>query len=97
MKIALEYPVNWRGSLVRAVLLRKPTVDEVETAAPGFIRSGATRVEISNVPSIRLLACLTDLPIELIGELDFEDFRLLCDLVGEAMGEVVNQERRKNA
>ena len=95
MRFDLEFPIEWCGSLVRAVVVRPPTVDDIETAAPGFIASGAPYPHDPADAALRLLAVITDLPMELIDELDILDFEALCREVMMAGAEVVKRERAR--
>lgn len=94
-RLDLEYPVTWRGSLVRAVVVRKPTANDIEAAAPGFIASGAPNPDDPIDSALRLLALLTDLPIELINELDISDYEALRDCIETAFAATVQREGLK--
>lgn len=93
-KFELEYPIELcGGSVVRALVVRAPSVEAIEAAAPGYIASGRREVDIPQELWAALLASATDLPVELVGELDCQDFDAVSQLVGELMSRVIDEER----
>lgn len=92
-KFELSFPIEHDGAIIRAVLLRDPTADDLEKIAPGFLWSAASRLELSIDRTLEALARLTDLPIELINEVDVADFEALRDLAGAMMSNMLDVER----
>lgn len=80
-KLELAFPIEHRGSIVRTTLVRPPTPEDIAYAAPEW-RPGDPPP--SDLPGaiLRVARRITDLPEELVDELDCADLAAICDLIG---------------
>lgn len=88
MKIALEWPVEMDdGSIVRAVVIRLPTDADVEAlAGAGWLMSEHPYPEPvggKDEATPLLIARLTDLPDNVVDELDGADYMRVLIAIGE--------------
>lgn len=78
--IKLEFPFEHDGTLYEEITLRRPKVRDLKAAQ---------KHKDSFIQSVMMLANLTELPPEVIEELDSADFQLLAKKVGEYAGVMV--------
>ena len=80
-KLELQFPIEHDGSIVRTVMVRKPTAADVAAVAPSW-RPGDPPPENVTEAILKMAGRLTDLPPELVDELDVADIGRLSELVG---------------
>lgn len=80
-KVDLAFPIERDGSIVRTVLIRRPTADDIALVAPGW-RPGDRAPENLVEAVLAMVARLTDLPPDLVDELDAFDIERLSEMLG---------------
>lgn len=96
-KFELEHPVSLDdGSVILAVVLRAPDLEDVEATNPGWLRlkPGQDAGDTFDV-GMDLLARLSDLPRAVLYEMDAIDYVALCDLVAEQLFKVREQHEQE--
>lgn len=84
-KYVLEFPLEHAGSIVKVILVRELSVADIEAVAPGWLSSGKAYPDDLLNATLTLFGRLTDLPPELVDELDWADLQQLGELFAEMM------------
>lgn len=82
-KFDLEFPIEHASSIVRSVLVRAPTADDFEATALGWKYGCACPPEAIPNAIHKMIERLTDLPAQIVLEMDWVDIIGLGDVIGE--------------